>query len=538
IISTTILITEIFLDSDIAELRERLRQFIARQKECHQINIRRSGRKRFRVKKRGIKNTQIPIMVVMVVALVVLSVDVLVSNDINRRCSGMFAKSAIPGGSDPKITVLYSKNSHSNTAVIVYEWADDSNFGADYNGEKEYICTDENISRKLCPESQRGQFIVLKNHTSIFTTTFQTSNKDQSISYDVNKTGYYCVAALSVPVNIFDETFLVTVDWRNPYGELPAADYPKLPFYGLLSLTYLVIGVWWMSLSILHWRDILQVQNYISAVILFLMLEMAFNWGYWENYNTYGYSSKFLLGLVAVLNAGRNSISFFMLLIVCMGYGVVKPTLGNTMNKCRALATAHFIFGVIYAAGTMLIDPDTASPLIFLIIFPLAFTMTAFYVWTLQSITATLQTLEIRRQNVKSLILWDKVESFPVFTLNLVVPPFFLLTFAMSDELTQDDDMDLEINVLRASENLGYDQIKYRGQQDNGETERLHDDSESAIFDIGDHEDADELTKWDDEESTARASRGGSSSSNEQSTQRFNDDENDAHVEQEISKLN
>jgi hypothetical protein len=31
-----------------------------------------------------------------------------------------------------------------------------------------------------------------------------------------------------------------------------------------------------------------------------------------------------LLILVALLNAARNSISFFMLLIVCMGYGVVK----------------------------------------------------------------------------------------------------------------------------------------------------------------------------------------------------------------------
>lgn len=81
------------------------------------------------------------------------------------------------------------------------------------------------------------------------------------------------------------------------------------------------------------------------------MLEMAFNWGYWENYNNLGVPCKpymhirnirrynkyrsdethqfcilasFLLCLVVVLNAGRNSISFFMLLIVCMGYGVVK----------------------------------------------------------------------------------------------------------------------------------------------------------------------------------------------------------------------
>ncbi|CAJ0914533.1 9080_t:CDS:2, partial [Entrophospora sp. SA101] len=72
---------------------------------------------------------------------------------------------------------------------------------------------------------------------------------------------YYCAAALPVPPTQLGE-FTVTVEWHNPYGELPASDYPKLPFYGSLSLTYLVIGLLWMTLSILHWRDILPVQEY------------------------------------------------------------------------------------------------------------------------------------------------------------------------------------------------------------------------------------------------------------------------------------
>lgn len=48
-----------------------------------------------------------------------------------------------------------------------------------------------------------------------------------------------------------------------------------------------------------------------------------------------------------MLNAARNSISFFMLLIVCMGYGVVRPSLGATMLRVRILALVHFIFGVV-----------------------------------------------------------------------------------------------------------------------------------------------------------------------------------------------
>ena len=65
--------------------------------------------------------------------------------------------------------------------------------------------------------------------------------------------------------------------------------------------------------------------------------------------------------IVAVLNAGRNSFSFFLLLIVCLGYGVVKPTLGKTMLIVRGLAATHFVFGVIYAVASLSITPDTAG---------------------------------------------------------------------------------------------------------------------------------------------------------------------------------
>jgi hypothetical protein len=68
--------------------------------------------------------------------------------------------------------------------------------------------------------------------------------------------------------------------------------------------------------------------------------------------------------LVAVLNAGRNSFSFFLLLIVCMGYGVVKPSLGKTMIYVRYLAGAHFVFGLIYSVASLTITPEHAGEII------------------------------------------------------------------------------------------------------------------------------------------------------------------------------
>lgn len=69
--------------------------------------------------------------------------------------------------------------------------------------------------------------------------------------------------------------------------------------------------------------------------------------------------------VVGVLNAARNSFSFFLLLIVCMGYGVVKPTLGRAMVWARWLAAAHFILGIVYSVTNLWVTPENAgrSPL-------------------------------------------------------------------------------------------------------------------------------------------------------------------------------
>jgi hypothetical protein len=81
----------------------------------------------------------------------------------------------------------------------------------------------------------------------------------------------------------------------------------------------------------------------------------------YTNRNGSNLGSRVLMIIVAILNAGRNSFSFFLLLIVCMGYGVVKPSLGKTMVYVRYLAGAHFVFGLIYSIASLTITPENAG---------------------------------------------------------------------------------------------------------------------------------------------------------------------------------
>ena len=333
------------------------------------------------------------------------------------------------------------------------------------------------------------------------------------VNYAIKKTGYYCV--LTDKYGADAQGYQGLIEFRNAYGELPATQVPKLPFYGGISILYALLAVFWGFLYYQHRSDILPVQNYITAILVVLVVEMLMTWGFFDYLNRNGSNlgAKVLLVTVAVLNAARNSFSFFLLLIVCMGYGVVKPTLGKTMVYVRWLAIAHFLFGLVYAITSLVITPDSAGkdipyapqghmltrpgPFVLLIVLPLAGTLTAFYVWTLNSLNLTLKDLRERKQTAKEAmykklwwcILLSIIVIFAFFFFNSFsfasasdpdYVPFHWKTrwfvldgwlnlvyfadvawvayvwrptannrrFAMSDELAQDDDGTFEINNM------------------------------------------------------------------------------------------
>ncbi|OTB08403.1 hypothetical protein M426DRAFT_317024 [Hypoxylon sp. CI-4A] len=328
-----------------------------------------------------------------------------------QKCAGMYSRSAWGGPEDPFILVNFPNKTVEGdddpiVSLVMFEWKDQDLIGVLPNPDalqKELICDDENVRSGLCNDGDIGKWILAPNATEtsenlIITQAIQL-NSTSPINYPIKKTGYYCVAAYGF--NTRD--FMGVVEFREAYGELPATQIPKLPFYGGITILYAVVVVFWSFLYYQHRYDILPVQNYITAILVFLVVEMLMTWGFFDYLNRNGSNvgAKVLLVVVAVLNAFRNSFSFFLLLIVCMGYGVVKPSLGKTMVYVRWLAIAHFIFGLGYAITNLLISPDTASPWLLLIVLPLAGTLTAFYVWTLNSLNFTLKDLRERKQSVK-----------------------------------------------------------------------------------------------------------------------------------------
>ncbi|ODN97486.1 major facilitator protein [Cryptococcus wingfieldii CBS 7118] len=271
------------------------------------------------------------------------------------------------------------------------------------------------------------------------------------ITYAVPKTGYYCVGI--VPVTLVNSKRDLTkreathaeysgvVLFRNTFeGELPAVEYPKIGFYLSLSIVYFLLGCGWAYFCSKHHRELLPMQYYISGTIVFLVIEMLAQFAYYRyiNKNGGGATSLAFLFVIAVLNAARNSLSFFLLLIVSMGLSVVTQSLGTVMTKVRILTALHFIFGVVYAVGTVQVEIDNASLLtVLLLIFPLSLTLTAFLMWIIVSLNGTILHLQARKQRYK-LQMFQRLWRILVVSVIAVAAFFVVSSMSLSNRLDED----------------------------------------------------------------------------------------------------
>ncbi|KAH7127699.1 lung seven transmembrane receptor-domain-containing protein [Dactylonectria macrodidyma] len=421
-------------------------------------------------------------------------------------CTGMYSRSSWGGPVDPFILVKFlnstAKGKDPITSLVIFEWKDRNLVGipdAELGFNRLAICSDDYVKAGNCNKTDVGKFVLAADAStkskSLIASKAIHLKEAGAIKYSIKKTGYYCV----VTDGYNTDEYSAVVEFRNAYGELQATQIPKLPFYGGITILYALVAAYWGFLYYQHRHDILAVQNYITAILVFLVVEMVLTWGFYDYQNRHGSNvgAKVYLTVVGILNAARNSFSFFLLLIVCMGYGVVKHTLGRTMVWVRWLAAAHFLFGLVYSVTSLVITPETAGPFVLLIVLPLAGTLTAFYVWTLNSLNATLKDLKERKQHVKEAMYkklwWSILLSilvifafffFNSFTFASVNDPdfvpfhwktrWFILDgwlnlvyfadvawvayvwrptannrrFAMSDEIAQDDDGNFEIGDI------------------------------------------------------------------------------------------
>ncbi|XP_032918926.1 transmembrane protein 87A isoform X2 [Catharus ustulatus] len=190
----------------------------------------------------------------------------------------------------------------------------------------------------------------------------------------------------------------MTIELKGPYEYLSLADYPLMIFFMVMCIVYVFFGVLWLAWSACYWRDLLRIQFWIGAVIFLGMLEKAVFYAEFQNIRYTGESVQGAVILAELLSAVKRSLARTLVIIVSLGYGIVKPRLGVTLHKVVMAGALYLLFsgmeGVLRVTGA---QNDLAS----LAFIPLAFLDTALCWWIFISLTQTMKLLKLRRNVVK-----------------------------------------------------------------------------------------------------------------------------------------
>ncbi|XP_036291912.1 transmembrane protein 87B isoform X1 [Pipistrellus kuhlii] len=191
----------------------------------------------------------------------------------------------------------------------------------------------------------------------------------------------------------------VSLSMMGPKGYLSASDWPLMIFYMVMCIVYILYGLLWLIWSACYWKDILRIQFWIAAVIFLGMLEKALFYAEYQNINSTGLSTQGLLIFAELISAIKRTLARLLVIIMSLGYGIVKPRLGTVMHRVIGLGLLYFIFAAV--EGVMRVVGANDSDLVLLASLPLSLLDSGLCWWIFISSAQTMKTLRLRKNMVK-----------------------------------------------------------------------------------------------------------------------------------------
>uniref|UniRef100_A0A0V0ID52 Putative transmembrane protein 87A-like n=1 Tax=Solanum chacoense TaxID=4108 RepID=A0A0V0ID52_SOLCH len=204
--------------------------------------------------------------------------------------------------------------------------------------------------------------------------------------------------------------------WKNPTGYLPGRMAPLMNFYGYMSLMFVLLGIFWFSQYARFWREVLALQNCITLVITLGMFEMALWYFDYAEFNETGVRPTGITVWAVTFGAVKRTVARLIILMVSMGYGVVRPTLGGLTSKVLLLGGTFFlaseVLELVENVGTV---SDFSGKARLFFVLPVAILDAFFILWIFNSLSATLNKLQAKK------IVGAKLDIYRRFTNALAV---------------------------------------------------------------------------------------------------------------------
>lgn len=235
---------------------------------------------------------------------------------------------------------------------------------------------DEKVDNRVCVTKHDGVYLLIVN---AYTVDEQDKKKQTEKDFELS----------------------LHVEMKGKHGYLSASDWPLYPFYGVMSLLYVFYGVVWLIVSACQWRDLLRIQFWIGGVIALGMLEKAVFFSEYNNINITGETNPALTIFAELVSCVKRTLARILVIIVSMGFGIVKPRLGTALHRVLGVGGLYFILAAIEGCFRSLHPKSDPGRQQLIASIPLAVLDASICWWIFMSLVQTTRTLRIRRNLVK-----------------------------------------------------------------------------------------------------------------------------------------
>lgn len=328
--------------------------------------------------------------------------------------SPMYSREDTPAGEDNStisynFTITRKEGTDATLTFLIYRQEIASYLGIEEMDGREYCCT--NPDKQQC---KAGHVIVnvpsALMHQGLSLRTLASNGSSTQIiteRFNVSRSGIYYFLIVSCDFEEKDELYLQgECAWKNPYGYLPGDVYMKFPLSGMFALIYVLTFIVYTALCIKYRSVLLKLQYVILFSVLLCVLEASAWYFYRLTNNNYGHYSRASLFVVVFIATMRKTLLHLLVLLVSMGIGIVKWTLGTTKVKLGLLCFFYLFFAfllqfVIELDAVNKYSVISSTVYRVLIVIPMALLSVCFYYWILLSLIRTIQQLTLRRQVLK-----------------------------------------------------------------------------------------------------------------------------------------
>jgi hypothetical protein len=224
---------------------------------------------------------------------------------------------------------------------------------------------------------------------------------------------------------------------RNSYGYLPGNEYHKMPFYGWLLLIYIVLTVAWLALSLRWWKEMFNIQNCITAVVIFGLLECMLWYVFFSRWNADGSRHQVLFILSILSSVIKNIFSYMLVLVASLGWGITRPYLDrHVILKIQAVCFLYIVLDFIREAVLSFRHSHSLSlAFVLLCLLPVSLLNGGIFYWVFTALSSLMETLKDRRQFEK-LELFNRLWKVLIFALAVATVTLLIQIFNLSRSIT------------------------------------------------------------------------------------------------------